>query len=94
VNERQIDDIRNTLQAVISALGRDDIGVGDVSQDDGTVHFTLTRGHFTHSDDIPADLLADKQRALAHLNGIVRKLSKQIESEHIERATKATQAAE
>ncbi|MGH2454325.1 MAG: hypothetical protein ACRDF5_11305 [bacterium] len=93
MSDRQIDAAANTLQAMISALGRDDIGVGEVSQREGVIYFTLTKGHFTHSAQIPADLLTDRQRALIQLNGIVRTISKEIESEHIEAATK-TQAAE
>jgi hypothetical protein len=87
-------DVRNTLQGVVSALGRDDIAVGEVSQQDGVVHFTLTRGHFTQEGQIPAGLLADRQQTLAHMNGVVRKLSKEIESEHIKQATQATKPAE
>lgn len=86
---RQIDDAHNTLQGVIGALGRDDIGVGEVSEQDGVIHFTLTKGRFTRHGQISADLLADKQQALVHLNGIIRKLSKEIESEHIEQAQAA-----
>ncbi|HEV8338757.1 MAG TPA: hypothetical protein VGR25_03760 [bacterium] len=88
MTQRQIDETRNALQAIVSALGRDDIGVGEVSEQGGVVSFTLTKGRFTHSDQIPADLLADKERALPALNGIVRKLSKQIESDHIEHAAR------
>lgn len=95
MNERQIEDARNTLQGMISALGRDDIGVGEVSHRDGVIYFTLTKGRFTHKGQIPADVLADKQQAVAHVTGIVRKLSKEIESEHIEQAAQAaTKTAE
>ncbi len=86
MTECQITETRNAVQAIISALGRDDIGVGDVSHEGDAVHFTLTKGRFTHSDQISADLLADKERALPALNGILLKLSKAIESEHIEAA--------
>jgi len=91
MNERQIDDARNFLQAVVSALGRDDIGVGEVSQQDGVIYFTLTRGHFTEKGQIPAELLADRQRALAQMNGILLKLSKKIEGAHIAQAIQAAE---
>lgn len=91
MTEREMANLRNTLQGVVSALGRDDIAVGEVSQQDGVVHFTLTRGHFMQEGEIPAEVLADKQQALVHITGIVRKLSKEIESEHIAHAAKAAE---
>ena len=77
---------RDQLQELVTHLGRDDIGVGDVSESNGRVRFTLTRGDHALQADMPLDVLKDHERALAAMLAIVPGLSKVIEREHIEAA--------
>jgi hypothetical protein len=71
---------------MVTHLGRDDIGVGEVSESDGRVRLTLTRGDHALQADMPLDVLADHERALAAMLAIVPALSKVIEPEHLEAA--------
>lgn len=84
MTERDLENHRNTLQALVSSLGRDDIAVGEVSQEDGRLRFTLTRGEYSHTDEIPIDVLADRERAMAKLMAILPKISKPVEEKHLE----------
>lgn len=77
---------RDRLQELVTHLGRDDIGVGEVSESDDRVRFTLTRGDHALQADMPLDVLADHDRALAAMLAIVPALSKAIEEEHIKAA--------
>ncbi len=86
---RDLETHRNTLQALVSSLGRDDIGVGEVSQENGRLRFTLTRGEHSHTDEIPIDVLADRERAMAKLMAILPKISKPIEEKHLGSSTSA-----
>ncbi|MGH2371891.1 MAG: hypothetical protein ACRDIC_00225 [bacterium] len=84
MTERDLEAHRNTLQGLVSSLGRDDIAVGEVSRDDGKLRFTLTRGDHAHSDEIPIDVLADRERAMAALMAILPKISKPVEQKHLD----------
>lgn len=75
---------RDTLQALVTSLGRDDIAVGEVSRVDGRLVFTLTRGDHTHRDEIAIDVLSDRERAMAAMMVIIPRISKPVEEEHLE----------
>lgn len=89
MTERDLETHRNTLQALVSSLGRDDIAVGEVSQEDGRLRFTLTRGDHAHSDEISIDVLADRERAMKALMVILPKISKAVEEKHLGSSTPA-----
>lgn len=75
---------RDALQAVVSSLGRDDIAVGEVAEVNGHLRFTLTRSGYTHQDQIPLEVLSDRERARAALMAIIPKISKPVEQQHID----------
>lgn len=83
MTDRDLEAHRNTLQGLVSSLGRDDIAVGEVSRENGRLRFTLTRGDHAHSDEISIDVLADRQRAMAALMAILPKISKPVEEKHL-----------
>jgi hypothetical protein len=87
MNQKQLQQIREVLQQVVTAQGRDDIAVGDVSEADGKIRFTLTRGRFTHTDEVPIEVFKDAATARDRLTPAIFRLSKQVEREHIEQAT-------
>jgi hypothetical protein len=78
-----VDQMKALLREYVGALGRDDIGVGDVSEAGGVISFTLTKGEHSHRGQMHADLLENRDRALQALTEIVMKISKPIEREHI-----------
>jgi hypothetical protein len=78
--------LRDQLQELVTHLGRDDIGVGEVTEANGRVRFSLTRGDHALKAEMPIDVLKDHDRALAAMLAIVPGLSKAIEREHMEAA--------
>ena len=78
--------LRDQLQELVMHLGRDDIGVGEVTEVEDRVQFTLTRGDHALKGEMPIDALHDHERALAAMLAIVPGLSKAIERDHIEAA--------
>ncbi len=79
----------DVLQGLVSNLGRDDIGVGDVDEADGKLLFTLTRGDLSYRAEMPVALLSDRELAMSAMMAIIPKLSKAVEREHIEAARRA-----
>jgi hypothetical protein len=74
------------LQDLVAGLGRDDIGVGDVTESGGMVHFTLRKGDYEHRDQIPVEALTEPDRALPLVLAMLPKISKPIERQHIAKA--------
>jgi len=78
---------RQALQEAVGALGRDDIGVGEVRLiRDGVLAVTFQRG--THQDvrEIPVDTLQRRDTAHQAVTEAIRPLSKEVEREVMERA--------
>lgn len=88
MGERELEGYREQLQQLVVQLGRDDIGLGEVTEAVGKIHFTLARGHHTHQAEMPLEVLKDHHRALAAMMAIVPQLSKAVEQEHIEEASR------
>lgn len=86
MNEKQLAKIREVLQQLVMMQGRDDIGVGEVVESDGKVRFTLMRGRFTHTDELPLEVFDNPQTARDRITPAIFRLSKQVEREHIEHA--------
>lgn len=86
MTEKELRAHREFLQQLVSGLGRDDIGVGELTEADGSLHFTLTRGQHVHQAQLPVGMLANKDQARAAVMTIIPKLSKVIEQEHIQAA--------
>lgn len=78
--------IREILQQLVMMQGRDDIGVGEIAETNGKVRFTLMRGRFTHTDELPLEVFGDLQTARDRITPAIFRLSKQVEREHIEQA--------
>jgi len=87
MTEKELVAHREMLQQLVSGLGRDDIGVGEVSKgEDGRLVFTLTRGELSHQAELSPEILTDKDRARAAMMAIIPKISKQIEREYLQAA--------
>lgn len=64
--------ISNILGSMLNVLGRDDVRVIDVKEEDGTIHFILAEGKMTHADRIPSELLEDRLELSRRLNTILQ----------------------
>lgn len=74
------------LQALVTDLGRDDIGVGDVRTVGDTLHFTLTSGTHMHPAELPVSALEDREHVKDKLMAILIPMSKAIEQHHLKGA--------
>ncbi|MDR5684353.1 MAG: hypothetical protein QN163_10085 [Armatimonadota bacterium] len=84
---QRIETRRRQIEEILTSLGRDDLGVGEVEDlGEGRLRVTFLHGHFRHAAELDAGKLDDPQQAKAALMIAVRKLSKDIEAEHIGKA--------
>jgi hypothetical protein len=86
MTEKELKAHREFLQTLLSSLGRDDIGVGELSEVDGMLVFALTRGDHTYRAELPVGLIVDRDKAKSAMAALIPRLSKVIEREHIEAA--------
>lgn len=78
---------RKVLEQHLSTLGRDDIGIGTVTQaDDHTLCVEFIKGPMRHEATIPVASLQHPDQARAALNAALLKISKAVEKQHIEAA--------
>ena len=64
--------ISNILGSMLNLLGRDDVRVIDVKEEDVMIHFTLAEGKITHADRIPSELLEDRLELSRRLNTLLQ----------------------
>jgi hypothetical protein len=86
MTEKELIAHREMLQQLVTGLGRDDIGIGEVTKEEGRLVFTLTRGELSHQAELPLEILTDKDRVRAAMMAIIPKISKQIEQQHLQAA--------
>ncbi len=87
MTEKELLAHQEMLQQIVSGLGRDDIGVGEVTKGENErLMFTLTRGELSYQAELPLEILTDKDRARAAMMAIIPKISKQIEREYLQAA--------
>jgi len=70
----------------LAALGRDDIGVGEVREVDDTLQIEFVKGTMREEGSIPLRVLNDPERARAALSGALLALTTAVERRHIEKA--------
>ena len=78
---------RQTIEEAIVGLGRDDVGVGDVTEPrHGILAVTFSRGTHSAVEEIPVDALRDRGQANQALVKAIRGLSKEVAQETINKA--------
>jgi hypothetical protein len=89
---RELDDYRRFVESTLVSLGRDDIGVGEVTvPNEGVLSVTFSRGSHSHTAEIPLEQLDDRERAKAAVNRAIATLSKSVERESMARAERLVQ---
>lgn len=87
LNDRALEQYRRILEEAVAGSGRDDIGVGAVTQArDGVIAVELSRGTHKHTAEIPADSLNDHEGARRAVTLAIRTLSKEVTQENLEKA--------
>jgi hypothetical protein len=90
-NSRELQDYRKFIEETLIAMGRDDVGVGDVvDKSEGVLAVTFSRGTHTQTVDVPVDHLQQKKQARTAITRAILSLSKEIEKESMEIAERVT----
>jgi hypothetical protein len=90
-NSRELQDYRKFIEETLIAMGRDDVGVGDVvEKSEGVLAVTFSRGTHTQTVDVPVDHLQQKEQARTAITRAILSLSKEIEKESMEIAERVT----
>ncbi len=85
----RLEEWRKVLELHLAHLGRDDIGVGEVSEADaGQLEVEFIKGGMRRTETIPVDALNDADQARAALNAALLRISKAVERQYIEAARK------
>jgi len=65
-------EIHSLLRSMLNVLGRDDLTVTDISEEDGTVLFTLAEGRAKWTHQIPSALPGDRRELSRRLNDMLQ----------------------
>ena len=78
---------REIIEEAVVAMGRDDVGVGEVSEDEGGMLLVnFSRGAHSAVEEIPVDMLRDREHANQAVVKAIRGLSKEVFHETMDRA--------
>ena len=84
---KELEKYRAAIEEALVALGRDDVGVGEVkASSENTLSVTLSRGTRNYVVDIPVDRLNDRGHAHAALSAAILGLSKDVAHEAMDKA--------
>jgi len=87
LNAKDLDQYRHTLEDTVAEAGRDDIGVGPVTQPrEDVVVVEFSRGSHSHTAEIPAVSLRDHESVRRVVNATILKLTKDIAQERLQSA--------
>lgn len=85
----RLEDWRKLLEQHLARLGRDDIGIGDVTAiETGQLQIEFIKGTMRRNATIAVEDLQDPDRARGALNMALLRISKAIEQQHIQAAGK------
>ncbi len=80
----QVEQWRRLLENYLARLGRDDIGIGDVTESGANeLQIEFIKGGIRRSTTLPLDSLGDFERAREGLNVALLRISKEVEQQHI-----------
>jgi ABC-type hemin transport system ATPase subunit len=88
---KELQEYRRFIEQTLVAMGRDDVGVGDViEKEEGVLAVTLSRGSHTHTVHVPVSDLQQNEQARVALTRAIFGLSKAVEKETMEIAERVT----
>jgi hypothetical protein len=86
--DRDLEQYRRILEAAVAGTGRDDIGVGKVTDARaGVLAVEFSRGTRAYTAEIPEEALRDAESARRVVTIEIRNLSKEVAQEHLQKAT-------
>jgi hypothetical protein len=79
LSTKDLQQYRQTIEAALAGLGRDDVGVGEVAEiGDGILSVTFSRGPHTFVANVPVDKLRDREEAERAVRSAIIALSKRV----------------
>jgi hypothetical protein len=85
LSPKELQEYKNFIEQTLVAMGRDDVGVGEVvERDAGVLAVTLSRGSHTQTVEVPVDKLQQKELARVTITRAILGLSKEVEKETME----------
>ena len=87
LRDKDLEQYRRTLEEAVAGSGRDDIGVGKVSEvRDGIIAVEFSRGAHAKTAEIAAEALRDHEGARRAVTLAIRDLSKEVAQESLRNA--------
>jgi hypothetical protein len=87
LRDKDLDQYRRVVEEAVAGTGRDDIGVGEVSErSEGVVTVEFSRGTHRHSAEIPVADLQNHESARRAITTAIRGLSKPVAQEQLDKA--------
>lgn len=87
LRDRELEQYRRVVEEAVADTGRDDIGVGAVTEaEGGKIAVEFSRGTHTYQAEIPAAALQDHGEARRTINTAILKLSKEVAQEQLEKS--------
>jgi hypothetical protein len=84
---KDLEKYRAAIEEALVALGRDDVGVGEVkASSENTLSVTLSRGTHNYAVDLPVEKLNDRGTAHATMSAAILGLSKDVAHESMDKA--------
>ncbi len=84
-NPKELQEYRRFIEQTLVAMGRDDVGVGEVvDKGEGVLGVMFSRGSHTHTVDVPVASLQQNEQARITITRAILGLSKAIEKETME----------
>ena len=84
---KELEKYRAAIEEALVALGRDDVGVGEVKESsENMLSVTLSRGTHSSAVDLPVEKLNDRGSAHAALSAAILGLSKDVAHESMDKA--------
>jgi hypothetical protein len=87
LRDKELERYRHTIEEAVAGTGRDDIGVGKVTEPrEGIIAVEFSRGTHSHTAEIPAEALRDHESARRSVTLAIRNLSKEVAQEQLQKA--------
>ena len=87
LRDKDLEQYRRILEEAVAGSGRDDIGVGKITEArDGIIAVEFSRGTHSSTAEIPADALRDHEGARRAATMAIRALSKEVAQENLQKA--------
>jgi len=88
MRDKELEQYRRVVEEAVANTGRDDIGVGAISERaEGLIAVEFSRGTRHHDAEIPVAELRDHESARRAVTLVIRDFSKQVALEQLEKAT-------